>query len=263
MCQTESGPIATATVKAHYQALRKALRCIERVSRRISDVVEQAEDMIVSSAYHEGIQLLPTEVLCMIFELVVSGSDESRGETAVSLSHVNRRWRDITVDLPRLWTDVRLLGSLDRVRTFLDRSNTALIDITLNPPANDDESFDAIGERVELRKASDLIMAHGHRWRSLSWPLTTMVHLSDFNPKKYLKIETPHLEEITVSGAWDISLPLPQSLRTLNLGYGPGSDNAFDLLDSKDAFSQLTNLSCNISCSTQQTPFPCMTLSNA
>ena len=156
MCQAEKSSIATAAVKAHYRALRKALRCIERVSRRISEVVEKAEDMVVSSSYHEGIQLLPTEVLCTIFEFAVNGSHKARGEIAISLSHVNRKWRHAATELSRIWTDIKLLGNLDRIRTSLYRSKNALIDISMNPHASDNRSFDPREEMEKLHKSPKL-----------------------------------------------------------------------------------------------------------
>src|SRR6185312_3603642 len=78
-----------------------------------------------SSVYH-----LPSEIMANVFDLITEGDVAS----AILLSHVNHRWRDIALKMPSLWRTVDVLPCKgERIQALLQRSGSSLIDVRLLP----------------------------------------------------------------------------------------------------------------------------------
>lgn len=69
---------------------------------------------------------LPTELLCEIFILVADSDESSRAR--IALSHVSRRWRNIAVAVPELWTVIETgpgrTGKADMLKEFGRRAGS-------------------------------------------------------------------------------------------------------------------------------------------
>jgi hypothetical protein len=112
-------------------------------------------------------QSVPDDVLAEIFQagtLICGGSvnDLSVLPFPHLVSSVNRRWRDVALCSPRLWTTIVLncdgWTNHERPSLWIKRSGACLLDITL--------SMNAWGcWRLDLKPAMDLIIPHTSRWR--------------------------------------------------------------------------------------------------
>ena len=69
--------------------------------------------------------IVPRDILSRIFALVGAGAE------VVPLSHVCRRWRDIALRSPKLWTSVGNRDLTPMLPTFIERSQGALLDVSV------------------------------------------------------------------------------------------------------------------------------------
>ncbi|KZP29038.1 hypothetical protein FIBSPDRAFT_927141 [Athelia psychrophila] len=98
---------------------------------------------------------LPNEVLAMIFE----AAKHPKEHKEVIISHVTRRWRDVALSTPRLWTNIRrIVGDKqdERLTAYFERSKAVPVDFTIN--VNEKSA-------AQIRHFIDL---HIERMRSLS-----------------------------------------------------------------------------------------------
>jgi hypothetical protein len=80
-------------------------------------IAELEEDLLELKVFHNSLTpavLLPPEVLCRIFSFHRGqhkaeelAHRRSKGSTSwIGITHVCRRWRDVAIDLPSLWSDL-------------------------------------------------------------------------------------------------------------------------------------------------------------
>ena len=171
-----------------------------------------------------GINTLPNEIVKMIFELAVADLEETRAvsKAAVSLSHVSQKWREVALDTPRLWSKIELWGSAGRAQAFLERSKAVLIDISLtinfdyHTTPNDEPRRKQ--SREELPGVLAAAVAHSKRWRSFTWPSEDFNDAEQAIPRDALDhLDTPFLEEMSLSGAFDIFTSLEPPFHRLHL----------------------------------------------
>ena len=224
--------------------LRKALDSVNRVARYISDVVDAVQNQVTSATYREGLDRLPPEVLCIIFEFVVMGEEGAQDVAAISLSHVNRAWRRLALILPHLWTKIELGDGPGKVLTFLDRSKNSLLDVSFHPLLyrikNTGASLD--GLRQAVVPAVTAVMDHSHRWRSLNWRAfdgDAPSHL-DISLHPIEQLNVPMLEDLTLYNASKTLRSLPPSIRSLTTGMFDPQDFPLEV-----SFRHLTTLSCD------------------
>lgn len=93
------------------------------------NTVTQEGNQNLASSVHP-IYYYPTELLQWIFELAVEMSQEGF-KTTTAISHVCQRWRDISLDMPRLWAYVGLSIMRDDSSKdeFLDRMRVRIRDL--------------------------------------------------------------------------------------------------------------------------------------
>ncbi|KAJ6623703.1 hypothetical protein B0H10DRAFT_2009232 [Mycena sp. CBHHK59/15] len=131
----------------------------------------QVEDKTESMGFHR--RPLPDEVLRRIFLYIHQLSERN----PLLLTSLTKRWRDLAVSLPSLWTAVRINHDrhLSVLAEIISRSKTLPIDIYIR--------LEAYKYRfsTEYEDAIDTLIAHITRWRSLTIVATNPVlhHIRD------------------------------------------------------------------------------------
>ncbi|KAF4596771.1 hypothetical protein EYR40_007539 [Pleurotus pulmonarius] len=71
---------------------------------------------------------LPAELLCAIFDIFCADSPSPKDASAILLSHICRRWREIILRTPDFWTNIVVRRitehTSDRLQAYLSRSRT-------------------------------------------------------------------------------------------------------------------------------------------
>ncbi|KAH7906020.1 hypothetical protein BJ138DRAFT_1072168 [Hygrophoropsis aurantiaca] len=128
---------------------------------------------------------LPTEILVMIFELAGHVSLDpdfpcscysEQQPSELNISHVSRRWRDIAINAPSLWTKWcnRITQSSNLLSIYFHRSSNRKVDVelyTLNFEAQTPMSVcwacASEGQDGKYHAVSELLETSTHRFRSL------------------------------------------------------------------------------------------------
>jgi len=103
-------------------------------------------------SYLRPINRLPPELLAHIFSFLGGGS------FVVPASQVCRRWRDVALDIPTLWTVIREEDDIYSARCFMERSRHAKLDVSFIIDMSEPDDF------VILRS---LVTPHAMRIRRL------------------------------------------------------------------------------------------------
>ena len=123
------------------------------------------------------INRIPSEVLSLILDHCEADNQ------LVTLTHVCRRWREIFISYPSLWTCLDC-ADFDKTRVYLERSKASPLEIrfeeTCPPPRHD---------------AFQLTLLHTNRLKALSFSEP----LPDINLSEYLTSPTPLLEKLEIS----------------------------------------------------------------
>ncbi|TDL30105.1 hypothetical protein BD410DRAFT_893266 [Rickenella mellea] len=98
----------------------RLLQEMQRVEARISFLQMSCNKL----ALRRAVRLLPDEILAMIFEAGYT-SDLEGNQFAVSISHVNKRFRNISLELPRLWSTISNYQGISELDEYLARSKQA------------------------------------------------------------------------------------------------------------------------------------------
>jgi hypothetical protein len=123
---------------------------------------------------------LPDEILSDIFELATTVSARVPGvfrrgvHWSRVISHVSRRWRNIALQNPFLWTWILIAQGLPSTTIWapilLERSKTSLIDVELSLTDSPEGMSDAL----------DLVIPHMGRWSSFhfsgKWAMAVAAH---------------------------------------------------------------------------------------
>ncbi|TFY82958.1 hypothetical protein EWM64_g1055 [Hericium alpestre] len=129
------------------------------------------------------IRAVPTEVLCEIFRTAQHTQrfpriDDLNGRypflVQISISHVCRHWRDISLQLPDLWTTLLIVRDrihFDFLDAFLQRSQSQPLDIIVRwcPRRYEDEVMGTpeASFAVPVLSVLSMLITHSPRWRSL------------------------------------------------------------------------------------------------
>ena len=174
------------------------------------------------------IDRLPNELLMQIFKLSVH-------ESGLELAGVSRRWRDVILHCPGLWTTIIVEErmSLPKLKTHVARSSESLLDIEIQ-----------LRKEPSLNTVLDVLIPCTHRWRSLvihcfnddllKNMLTTMkcttypslTHLSIRSVRNYppsmasqfYSGSCPRLEHLELEGCGDRSFVFVQCATTCHCG---------------------------------------------
>lgn len=111
---------------------------------------------------YETVGLLPEELFVVIFTHHWRDNyTEHASRPEVTLSHVNRRWRDISISTSQLWTRVYRAAKqrrLDSIIAYLARSNQLPIDLSVIMSFKDD-----------ISQLCKILQPHIHRLRRLEF----------------------------------------------------------------------------------------------
>ncbi|KDQ55576.1 hypothetical protein JAAARDRAFT_691396 [Jaapia argillacea MUCL 33604] len=211
------------------------------------------------------IKNLPNELLELVFRYAVTSArpvgENQEVPFPVSASHVCRYWRELSLNTSDLWSrlniSIRRPWEEERVRVYLERSRTALLDIRLSRHDWADKSSQHYDESSSMKMPAfvSLLIPHIHRWRTLAInidadmeeegpcfiicnqlndhtaPRLEYLHISVIDPLLLDKFIPQPIEPILVHGAsaltkvrlrnviaGDDSLPF-QHVTTLDLGF--------------------------------------------
>lgn len=167
------------------------------------------------------IDLIPVEILTEIFLHVCDAHTPSHQPKSlqepiplyirpIDLSHVNRRWRDVALACPRLWTCIviadRHQHDLERFHVFVERSKQLPLHMFISWTPTEDDRLDL--EAVHWRRFSQIrdvfvhetlerIVSSSHRWASFFLYVETAGVMSCVL-KRLSIVEAPLLRDVTV-----------------------------------------------------------------
>ncbi|KAI9454501.1 hypothetical protein F5148DRAFT_426168 [Russula earlei] len=187
---------------------RKVERERALISKRINDP-ETIRDLlaiesVISPAHQAFLKMLnpirpahrlPREILMQIFALVGSG------KRILPVSHVCRRWRDVTLKTPELWSTFEPDDITPMLSVALQRSGDRLLDVTLHASCD------------EVRRLERLLELPFSRLRSLdvavTGPFTDEVKGIFSRCRSHASI----LNEFSLRFDFDASIPQPVPFR--------------------------------------------------
>lgn len=128
-----------------------------------------------ASIMHSHIHALPVELLSRIFligwqeDLEPDAIPTSQVTFETLVSHVCRRWRDVALQNPVLWTLIhfRTQPHMQRASVYLQRNRHHLIDIHVDTCAHDEHIPGFTLFREEFTPVFEIVTSHISRWRSL------------------------------------------------------------------------------------------------
>lgn len=188
------------------------------------------------------IRSLPGDILLLIFEWCIISHEHPRKQEYYGsldysyppwqLSHVCRRWRDLVLSSPILWSDIHLCvpskshipredAIASRLDVFLKRSGQALLAVTINDNGLSIGFFEDNGYAVSLLKVTT------DRWRSLC--LRADADLGGLYTRVFLGCSFPNLTRIEL-GFDDLSNAVVTAFRnTPNLRHVHAYNTKLDI----------------------------------
>lgn len=173
---------------------------------------------------------LPNEVLEVILCYVRPSVPHSLPDWPMTLSHVTRRWRHLSLHTPNLWTDLRITFSIDDeyLSNYVNRSSNRLLDVLVDLSAETGQ-LDEVGRSLEIimsqffrtrtlmidaRQADSLDVILHHLYRTNAPMLEALhVRLSD------QLADSPITLPVSSAGYWE-GAPVLTSLALLGIGVG-------------------------------------------
>ncbi|KAH8110701.1 hypothetical protein DFH11DRAFT_761185 [Phellopilus nigrolimitatus] len=155
----ESSLNSTKQVFRQLEATKDALFLLARsCEQRLSALKVEMQPYFL----HSGILSLPDDVLALIFEnSLLDGKEYVRlylkPPPEPSISHVCRRFRSISLGLPKLWSRVTSDMSKKWVETRLWRSKIAKLAVEIDGLQGD-----------AIARFASQVVRHAHRWQSFS-----------------------------------------------------------------------------------------------
>ncbi|KIM87457.1 hypothetical protein PILCRDRAFT_814984 [Piloderma croceum F 1598] len=151
--------------------LLKATHLMEEVSLGGRDSLENQRDIPCSS---DLMQSVPDDVLAEIFQAGTSLCRDPIDDLFIDdlpklpfphlVSSVSRRWRDVALSSPRLWTTIVFncdMGTNHECPSlWIERSGACLLDITIST-----SPWNYWDSSSNLKSAMDQIIPHTNRWR--------------------------------------------------------------------------------------------------
>ncbi|KAJ6612768.1 hypothetical protein B0H10DRAFT_1952020 [Mycena sp. CBHHK59/15] len=145
----------------------------------------------------EAFTSFPTEILTQIFLENKLPDRYQSPPQEVAISHVSRRFREVAINTPRLWTTVRTrpvrdLISIEYLDLYLRRSEPCLITVVPSPWRSTDE----------LEAHSALIILHIHRLRELIVRTICRPFMAAALAL-FRDVSAPRLERLEIIDEWD------------------------------------------------------------
>ncbi|TDL26220.1 hypothetical protein BD410DRAFT_784290 [Rickenella mellea] len=135
----------------------------------------------------EDLELMPDEILADIFQAGHDMDQHGHYRFALSVSQVSRRFRDVALNTPRLWTRLWLEDHPLQVFAFLARSSTVSA-LEINAISSHDHV-------TVLSSFLNLLVPHSNRWLSLRFKDNKQTRLALHS---HTNIQLPNLRHIEV-----------------------------------------------------------------
>ncbi|KAK2460959.1 hypothetical protein APHAL10511_007429 [Amanita phalloides] len=175
-----------------------------------------------NSPYH--IDMLPTEILYMVFDIFSRLSSSGRGQVQpiVLLSHISQHWRHVALGAPALWNklDIYSYKRPDVLRTFLSRSDQRSLYIRIDWPETIFYSGDEIPDFTDTCNA---LSGELHRIKRLSITARNFT-LRRLTEKVLVDVQLSHLQYLELVSVHDYALMIlgpfrfnPQVFDTLHV----------------------------------------------
>ncbi|KIM57924.1 hypothetical protein SCLCIDRAFT_28454 [Scleroderma citrinum Foug A] len=147
--------VELARLEAEAQELVKQLLCV-----RAAVSVQRSKISQLLRRTPPPIHRLPTELLLSIFELDISAHPDC--ERKQELARVSRRWRDVILNSPILWTTINIPRlNASGINAHLKKSGESLLNIAITINGQGNLDYD------KLTPYLDIVTPYAHRWRSL------------------------------------------------------------------------------------------------
>ena len=189
------------------------------------------------------VNLLPVELLIQIFGFLGGGS------FVVPVSHVCRRWRNIALCTPSLWTVIREEDDVFAATTFMERSNDLMLDVSFQVSMRNEgfkifqdtvEPYASRFRRLHVGVYGDRVFDFYHLLAECDLVMPALEHFSirmyefgfpdNSHDEELLRLsqcffnQLESLTELTFRGALPLQEHLSHTIRSLTI-----ADRVFDL----------------------------------
>ncbi|KAH9987712.1 hypothetical protein BJV77DRAFT_772829 [Russula vinacea] len=206
------------------------------------------------------ISRLPPEILATIFSLLPPSAWVTKaGNLArICVAHVCRRWRETTLNHPRLWSDINFSKlTPDGMAEILARTQRIPLHLEVDANRWRTGQFDTFVEQLEAHISHIRYLSiSGHLHTSLNQVISSVPTLESLSlSHEHHRYRLPHVNPVNLSSCiaprltslelvnCDISWesPLLKGLRTLKI-CGPSADTRPGLQDWMDALTEMPQL---------------------
>ncbi|VDB99182.1 unnamed protein product [Peniophora sp. CBMAI 1063] len=187
---------------------------------------------------------LPADVICILYDILWETDKPSRGHLGwIRLTHVNRLWRSVGVDWPRLWTrDYGTLASHDASSAFRVRARGLPLTVSIpHPPQgrHEDVLIHAVSNGIRTIETLNL-KSRSYMWSSLiAGKRLPEMHVLDIDDsasrvgavyKLHPTVHAPKLTHATLVGCRPFLLVAPSLVSLTLTGLILSVDRALDIL---------------------------------
>ncbi|TDL30179.1 hypothetical protein BD410DRAFT_780720 [Rickenella mellea] len=145
-----------------------------------------------ATTLQRGIQSLPDDLVREIFEAAFDlyGNEYGSESYPFKLSHVNRRFRAIALETPRIWTRLSNVLATDQLKYHIERSKSAGLTIAIRVNMLDDEYGCTVAEFLKITTA---LCSHWQNFEYIvGFPVRT--EQEDYGYTHPALLDYPHLD---------------------------------------------------------------------
>ncbi|TDL25170.1 hypothetical protein BD410DRAFT_785011 [Rickenella mellea] len=107
---------------------KRCMKALNTARQNLGMNIRALEKRCMHLVFEDGITRLPNELLARIFELGHHMTKDCK--FALRVSHVSRRFRDVSLGTPLLWSRLAFLPSVNLTREFISRAGPHDLDIS-------------------------------------------------------------------------------------------------------------------------------------
>ncbi|TDL22562.1 hypothetical protein BD410DRAFT_828342 [Rickenella mellea] len=185
--------------------------CMGRASRNAQQLILKVTENKIyrlqketsAATLQRGIQSLPDDLVRVVFEagFHLYELEHDCDSYPMTLSHVNRRWRTIAMDTPRVWSRLSNVLEVDELRWYIEMSRSAALTIRLELGLFVEED----GYPCSIPDFLYITTAHSSRWQSFTcyirmpeWGQEEMLGKSYWPLHDYINIDLSHLTNFSL-----------------------------------------------------------------
>ncbi|TDL22457.1 hypothetical protein BD410DRAFT_839888 [Rickenella mellea] len=213
------------------------MAALNGIRGHLAQRIELLRGACIPIVLEDGIRTLPDEILSHIFE---HGHDVSTGwEFTKCVSQVSRRFRQVSLRTPILWSRISSFYSDDQVLAFLSRSRGKGLEISAFQDCNLSEKSFANFLRPHLNRVVQLEIDDAETMEKLG--LHNLPRLDDLQSQNYIDLSSWHLPslcEIFATEVFDGPTSLHAHLTHVEFFFNGG----VDLVSFSQAVNSMTSL---------------------